>query len=322
MHDCRRFGRCAILLPIVYTLVSFIFLTLALSYPFILNLYTAQNVDSPAKHGKMKRNNLLFTAALSGLLVLPALESCYKNPVTGRSSLNLVDDGTINSLSAQQYSTFLTQNKPIGGNDAEMVKRVGNKLATAINQYFAGKGQSKVLAGYKWEFNLVNSKEVNAWCMPGGKVVVYSGILPVTKTEAGLAVVMGHEIAHAIAKHGAERMSQGLVQQLGGVAVAVAVSSKPAETQALYTSAYGVASNVGGILPFSRKHESEADEMGLIFMAMAGYDPNEAVSFWQRMAAQGGAKPPEMLSTHPSDQTRINSIKSQIPKAMQYYKKP
>lgn len=269
----------------------------------------------------MKRSPLLHTAILASMLALPLLEGCYKNPVTGRSSLNLVDDGTINSLSAQQYTSFLAQNKPVGGKDAEMVSRVGNKLAAAINAYFASKGQSKVLAGYKWEFNLVNSKEANAWCMPGGKVVVYSGILPVTQTEAGLAVVMGHEIAHAVAKHGAERMSQGLVQQLGGVAVAVAVSNKPAETQALYNSAYGVASNVGGILPFSRKHESEADEMGLIFMAMAGYDPNEAVSFWQRMGAQGGKKPPELLSTHPSDQTRINNLRGLIPKAMQYYKK-
>ena len=269
----------------------------------------------------MKRKAILSITVLSGLLAITGLESCYKNPVTGRSSLNLVDDGTINSLSTQQYTTFLSQNKPVAGTDAEMVKRVGNKLAAAINTYFSSKGQANVLAGYKWEFNLVNSKEVNAWCMPGGKVVVYSGILPVTRNEAGLAVVMGHEIAHAIAKHGNERMSQGLVQQLGGVAVSVAVANKPAETRALYSSAYGVASNVGGILPFSRKHESEADEMGLIFMAMAGYDPNEAVGFWQRMASQGGSKPPEILSTHPSAQPRINNIRSQIPKAMQYYKK-
>lgn len=269
----------------------------------------------------MKRKTIMPLIALAGILAVPGLEGCYKNPVTGRSSLNLVDDGTINSLSNQQYTTFLSQNKPVGGTDAEVVKRVGNKLAAAINTYFSSKGQANALAGYKWEFNLVNSKEVNAWCMPGGKVVVYSGILPVTRTEAGLAVVMGHEIAHAIAKHGNERMSQGLVQQLGGVAVSVAVANKPAETRALYNSAYGVASNVGAILPFSRKHESEADEMGLIFMAMAGYDPNEAVSFWQRMAAQGGSKPPELLSTHPSDQTRISNIRSQIPKAMQYYKK-
>lgn len=270
----------------------------------------------------MKRKAIVYIAAFLSFQMAAGLSGCYKNPVTGRSSLNLVDDGTINSLSAQQYTTFLSQNRPVNGTqDAEMVRRVGNRLSAAINSYFAAKGQQNVLAGYKWEFNLVTSPEINAWCMPGGKVVVYSGILPVTRTEAGLAVVMGHEIAHAIAKHGNERMSQGLVQQLGGVAVSVAVASKPAETQALYNSAYGVVSNVGGILPFSRKHESEADEMGLIFMAMAGYDPNEAVSFWQRMSAQGGSKPPEILSTHPSDQTRINTIRNLIPKAMQYYKK-
>lgn len=251
-----------------------------------------------------------------------ALSACYRNPVTGRSSLNLVDEGTLSNMSQQQYASFIATNKPVNGTgDATQVKRVGDKLAAAINRYFASKGQSDVLKGYKWEFNLVNSKEANAWCMPGGKVVVYSGILPVTKTEAGLAVVMGHEIAHAIARHGNERMSQGLVQQAGGAALSVALANKPAETQALFNNAYGVTSNVVGILPFSRKHESEADEMGLIFMAMAGYDPNEAVAFWQRMAALGGSKPPELLSTHPGDQTRINNIKSLVPKAMQYYTK-
>jgi predicted Zn-dependent protease len=270
----------------------------------------------------MNRKTFFLLHTVLSLLLIITMEGCFKNPVTGRSSLNLVDDGTINSLSTQQYATFLAQNKPVNGTgDAEMVKRVGNKLAAAINTYFAGKGQSSLLSGYKWEFNLVNSPEANAWCMPGGKVVVYSGIMAVTKSEAGLAVVMGHEIAHAIAKHGNERMSQGLVQQLGGVALSAALSSKPAETRALYNSAYGVASNVAVILPYSRKHESEADEMGLIFMAMAGYDPNEAVSFWQRMASLGGSKPPELLSTHPSDQTRISNLRNMVPKAMQYYKK-
>lgn len=251
-----------------------------------------------------------------------AFSACYRNPVTGRSSLNLVDEGTLSNLSFQQYSSFLAQNKPVNGTgDATQVKRVGDKLAAAISKYFADKGQSDVLKGYKWEFNLVNAKEANAWCMPGGKVVVYSGILPVTKTEAGLAVVMGHEIAHAIARHGNERMSQGLVQQAGGAALSVALASKPTQTQNLFNTAYGVGSNLAVALPFSRKHESEADEMGLIFMAMAGYDPNEAVAFWQRMAALGGSKPPELLSTHPSDQTRINQIKSLVPKAMKYYTK-
>ncbi|PSK92586.1 M48 family metallopeptidase [Taibaiella chishuiensis] len=268
----------------------------------------------------MKSLSLLRTLALAAVAL--SAPACYRNPVTGRSSLNLVDEGTLNNMSQQQYTSFMATNKPVNGTgDATQVKRVGEKLAAAINRYFASKGQSSVLNGYKWEFNLVNSKEANAWCMPGGKVVVYSGILPVTKTEAGLAVVMGHEIAHAIARHGNERMSQGLVQQAGGAALSVALANKPAETQQLFNTAYGVTSNVVGILPYSRKHESEADEMGLIFMAMAGYDPNEAVAFWQRMAALGGSKPPELLSTHPGDQTRIDQIKKLIPKAMQYYTK-
>ncbi len=268
----------------------------------------------------MKSLSLLRALVLA--TVVFAAPACYRNPVTGRSSLNLVDEGTLNNMSQQQYASFMASNKAVNGTgDATQVKRVGEKLAAAINRYFASKGQSNVLNGYKWEFNLVNSKEANAWCMPGGKVVVYSGILPVTKTEAGLAVVMGHEIAHAIARHGNERMSQGLVQQAGGAALSVALANKPAETQQLFNTAYGVTSNVVGILLYSRKHESEADEMGLIFMAMAGYDPNEAVAFWQRMAALGGSKPPELLSTHPGDQTRIDQIKKLVPKAMQYYTK-
>lgn len=258
----------------------------------------------------------------AGALILALFTgSCYKNPVTGRSSVNIVDEGTLSSLSNQQYTSFLSENKVIKGSaEAATVKKVGDKLAAAINQYFASKNQASVLKGYKWEFNLVNSKEINAWCMPGGKVVVYSGILPVTRSEAGLAVVMGHEIAHAIARHGNERMSQGLLQQAGGAALSVALASKPAQTQQLFNTAYGVSTNVALMLPFSRKHESEADEMGLIFMAMAGYDPNEAVSFWQRMSAAGGSKPPELLSTHPSDATRIADLKKLVPKAMQYYK--
>lgn len=202
-----------------------------------------------------------------------------------------------------------------------MVKRVGNKLAAAIQQYFASKGQSAALSGYKWEFNYVNNKEANAWCMPGGKVVVYSGIMPYAKDEAGLAVVMGHEIAHAVAKHGNERMSQGLLQQAGGAALSVALSQKPALTQQLFNTAYGVTTTVGGMLPFSRLQESEADRMGLIFMAMAGYDPNTAVAFWQRMKADGGSKPPELLSTHPSDSKRISDLQKELPEAMKYYHK-
>lgn len=271
----------------------------------------------------MKKTIHMLTWCLASIGAFQTLSGCYKNPVTGRSSLHLIDNGTINNLSLQQYQSFLSQSKPVKGTpEAAMVQKVGNRLALAIKDYFHAKGQDAVLKGYNWEFNLVNAPEANAWCMPGGKVAVYTGILPFTKNEAGLAVVMGHEIAHAIAEHGNERMSQGLVQQLGGIALSTALSNKPDETRAIYNNAYGVATQVGGILPFSRKHESEADAMGLVFMAMAGYDPHEAMSFWERMAtAQKGNKPPELLSTHPSDQNRIAQIRSEIPKAMQYFKK-
>ncbi|RYE24920.1 MAG: M48 family peptidase [Sphingobacteriales bacterium] len=262
---------------------------------------------------------LLF--AFTSLALVTTLYSCYKNPVTGRSSLNLVDEGTMSQMASQEYTSFLSTNAPVkGSRDAEMVQRIGTRMAAAVQTYLTQKGQQNLIAGYQWQFNLVNKNEANAWCMPGGKVVVYSGILPLTQNEAGLAVVMGHEIAHAIARHGNERMSQQLAVQAGGQALSAALSSKPALTQNIFNSAYGVGSNLG-ILKYSREHESEADQMGLIFMALAGYNPNEAISFWQRMATQsGGQKPPEFLSTHPSDATRINQIKKWIPDAMKYYK--
>lgn len=248
--------------------------------------------------------------------------SCSRAPLTGRRQFNLVPDSQMLSMSTDEYRTFLSKNKPItSGKDADMVKTVGNKIAAAVNSYLSKNKKTKDMAkDFKWEFNLVDSKEVNAWCMPGGKVAVYTGLLPVAQSEAGLAVVMGHEIAHAVAKHGSERMTQGLLQQFGGTALSFALQNKPAETQNLFMNAYGVGTNVGLLLPFSRKQESEADELGLIFMAMAGYDPNEAVAFWQRMdkSSKGGA-PPQILSTHPSHSTRIADIKKLIPKAMKYY---
>jgi predicted Zn-dependent protease len=200
-----------------------------------------------------------------------------------------------------------------------MIDRVGARIANAITRYYTNKGQSAVLEGYKWEFNTVESKEVNAWCMPGGKVVVYTGLLAVTQNETALAIVIGHEIAHAVAKHGSERMSQGLIQQLGGVALEVAVSQKPQQTKDLFMQTYGIGSQVGAMLPWSRQQETEADQYGLIFAAMAGYDPQEAIPFWQRMSAVGGAKPPEFLSTHPSDATRMKKLQQFMPEAMKYY---
>lgn len=227
------------------------------------------------------------------------------------------------SMAVQQYATFLSQNPPIaaGNKDAEMVQRVGSRLAAAVQTFLSQKGQSNLISGYKWEFNLVNDNQANAWCMPGGKVVVYTGIMPLVQNENGLATVLGHEIAHAIARHGNERMSQELAAQLGGEALSVAMSKQPGQTRDIFNAVYGVGSQVG-MLTYSRTHESEADHMGLIFMALAGYNPQEAIGFWQRMAAQSqsGQKPPEILSTHPSDATRIKNIQKWLPEAMKYYK--
>lgn len=248
---------------------------------------------------------------------------CATVPITGRSQLSLIPASEINAMSFAQYGEFLQQNKLSSNkSDVDMVKRVGVNIQHAVETYFAQKNLSKELEGYAWEFNVVESPEVNAWCMPGGKVVVYTGILPITQDETGLAVVMGHEIAHAIAQHGGERMSHALIQQLGGVALSVALKNEPETTQSIFMTAYGVGTTVGVILPFDRSHESEADHLGLIFMAMAGYNPNAAVDFWTRMAANsGGGAPPEWLSTHPSNETRIADIKKLLPEAMQYYKK-
>lgn len=246
--------------------------------------------------------------------------SCFKNPVTGRSSVNLVSESEVRTMATQEYTSYLSSNRPVQGTkDAETVRRVGEKMKVAVEKYLVSIGKQDLIAGYQWEFNLVNDNTANAWCMPGGKVVFHSGIMPLCANEDGVAVVMGHEIAHAVARHGNERMSQGLAAEFGGTVLSVALSEKPAATRQLFNTAYGVSSQLGQ-LAYSRTHESEADQMGLIFMAMAGYNPNEAVSFWQRMAAAGGAKPPELLSTHPSDQRRINDIKGKLPEAMKYYK--
>lgn len=257
------------------------------------------------------------------VFTLLLLASCTTVPITGRSQLNLIPGSSMLSMSLQQYDTFLKEHKVSTNKEqTDMVKRVGARIQNAVERYFTAKGMASRLADYKWEFNLVEDKEVNAWCMPGGKVVVYTGILPVAQGDTGLAVVMGHEIAHAIAEHGNERMSQGLLAQFGGAALSEALSTKPAATQQLWMSVYGVGAQYGAIMPYGRMQESEADHLGLIFMAMAGYDPNEAITFWQRMAAQkGGQSPPEFLSTHPSDATRIQKIKQLIPEAMSHYNK-
>jgi predicted Zn-dependent protease len=226
----------------------------------------------------------------------------------------------IAEMGQSNYATFLKENPAVSPptRQSSEVTAVGIRISKAVEKYMKDNGLSKQIEGYKWEFNVVDSKEVNAWCMPGGKVVVYTGILPLTKDDAGLAVVMGHEIAHAIADHGNERMSQELAVQAAGIGLQVYMQQKPQMTQDIFLSAFGVGSQLG-ILGYSRQHELEADKLGLVFMAMAGYDPERAVTFWQEMSKVGGSKPPELMSTHPSDERRIAQIKAFLPEANKYY---
>jgi predicted Zn-dependent protease len=263
----------------------------------------------------------LVAVCLAGLLS-GVLAGCASVPITGRSQLDLISDGDLNAMSFQEYEKFLKDHKL--SRDAEktaIVRRIGERIARVVERYFDKKGMADRLKDYRWEFNLIEDKQINAWCMPGGKVVVYTGILPVARDEDGLAVVMGHEISHAVAKHGAERMSQGMLAELGGAALDAALSTKSKQTRDLFMQAYGAGVQVGALLPYSRLHESEADRLGLVFMAMAGYDPRRAVDFWKGMKkATGGGGPPAFLSTHPADAKRIADIKKELPEAMKYYR--
>lgn len=270
---------------------------------------------------KISSLNLILLAFLV-VLSISAFYSCSSVPLTGRKQLNLIPNSEIMAMSFSQYDEFLKENKlSTNKTQTDLVKKVGNKISAAVEDYFRQNGMSSQLKGFNWEFNLVADDTPNAWCMPGGKVVFYEGILPITQTEAGIAVVMGHEIAHAVAKHGSERMTQQLATQMGGMALDIAMSNKPEQTRAIYHTAYGLTTQVGVLLPYSRTHEAEADRLGLIFMAMAGYNPNEAVSFWQRMDnLSSGANTPAFLSTHPSNKKRIANIQKQLPEALKYFK--
>ncbi|WP_461256494.1 M48 family metallopeptidase [Treponema sp. R80B11-R83G3] len=249
------------------------------------------------------------------LLCLTSLLTCVTNPLTKQKTMALVGNSELFSASFQQYNQFLSENKVVNGtSDAKMVERIGANIRRAAEKWLASEGNSSYLKDYKWEYHLVDSKQINAWCMPGGKIVVYTGILPLTQTEDGLATVMGHEVAHALLNHGQQRVSASVLQQIGAVGVAIAASGLSKESQALIMAAYGVGTTLGGTLPFSRKHESEADHYGLLLMAIAGYNPEASVPFWQRMSALGGGTP-EFLSTHPSDKTRIKQLRALIPEA-------
>jgi predicted Zn-dependent protease len=261
--------------------------------------------------------------ALILIFVIIIIYSCATVPVTGRRQLDLVSSSEINTMSATQYQGVIAKG-PLSTNvdQTDMIKRVGKRIQGAVEKYMAGKGWSSQLDGFNWEFNLIqDDKTVNAWCMPGGKVAFYTAILPICKDETGVGVVMGHEVAHAIANHGRERMSQGLIEQFGMTAVSVAMGQNPGATKQIFMQAVGAGSNLG-MLKFSRQHESEADHIGLIFMAMAGYDPNLAIGFWKRMVEMNtGQKPPQYLSDHPSDENRIKDLQGWLPEAMGYYKK-
>jgi predicted Zn-dependent protease len=258
------------------------------------------------------------------LIAMPLIVlSCTRNAITGRKQLALLNEGELQQMALKEYRTFLSGNKVVSTNvnkDAEMVSRVGQRLVNAITAYYTEKGLSNELQGYQWEYNLVDSKEVNAWCMPGGKIVVYTGLLPITQNEAALAAVMGHEITHALGKHGNERMSQSMLAQGIGMAGGILTAGNE-KVNGIFNNVYGPGAQLGVLLPNSRKQELEADKLGLIFTAMAGYNPQEAIPLWERMAAAGGGqRPPEFLSTHPAEETRIQKLKEMMPEALKYYK--
>lgn len=258
---------------------------------------------------------------LSYLLVVLLLTSCGSVPFTGRRQLQLVSNDEVIALSLQQYQEFM-RGAPVerGTEDAKMVARVGNRIAKAVETFYKSNGYEAALSNYSWEFNLVADKSVNAFAMPGGKVVVYSGLLPVTQTEEALAVVIGHEIAHVIAQHSNERISQQVALQYGG-AIAGGLLGNSEIAQQIGGTVFGLGAQYGVMMPYARKQELESDEIGVIIMAIAGYDPRVAIPFWQRMAqASSGSQVPEVLSTHPADTRRIERLNAIMPSALQYYK--
>ncbi len=260
----------------------------------------------------MNKRSKFFLGLISILII-----ACATNPMTGKKVLNFVPNSQLFPSSFQQYDEFLKTNKVIvGTQDAKNIEIVGKRIAAAAAKFLNASGNGAILNDYQWEYKLVEDKSLNAWCMPGGKIVFYSGILPVCKNLDGIAVVMGHEVAHALADHGAQRMSAGQLQQIGGAGIAIATGGKSESTQALWMQAYGLGSQFGAMLPFSRSHESEADIIGLKLMAIAGYNPEESVPFWERMGQNSsGEAPPEFMSTHPSHDTRINNLRNAIPEA-------
>ena len=264
----------------------------------------------------MKKN--LVIAIVASLL----LTACGSVPITGRKQLNLVNDSEVLQSSLTQYASFMkTATVSTQKTQSAQVTRVGQRIAAATEAYLKANGLASEVQNFAWEFNLVKSNEVNAWCMPGGKIVVYEGIMKLVGSDDELAVVMGHEVAHAVAKHSNERMSQQVLAQYGASAVGILTSGKTYATQQLAQTVYGLGANYGVMQPFSRKHESEADQIGLILMTIAGYNPDAAVTFWQKMAKTSQSTTPEFMSSHPSHETRIKDLQSWLPGVKQKYGK-
>ena len=266
----------------------------------------------------MRLKKILLTVGVIAVIV-----SCATNPFTGKKTMAFVSNDQLFPAAFAQYSQVLSKNKVITGtSDADMITRVGQRIAVAAERWLNANGYQGYVDDYKWEYKLIESEQVNAWCMPGGKIAFYTGILPIAQNETGVASIMGHEVAHALANHGQQRMSSGILQQAGGVAVAGATGNESPEKQQMWMQAYGLGSSIGGVLPFSRGHETEADKIGLYLMAMAGYNPDEAAELWKRMKANsGGQAPPEFLSTHPSNDTRIQNLQALAPDAKAEAKK-
>jgi len=255
---------------------------------------------------------------VSLLIILLTLAGCSSVPLTGRKQVMLVSDQEVLTASLTQYNDFMKEaKKSTNKQQTDMVVRVGKRIAAATEQYLRNNGLEDEIKEFSWEFNLVDNPEMNAFCMPGGKIVVYTGLMKIVSSDDELAVVMGHEVAHAVAKHSNERMSQQMMAQYGAAILGAAVQNKSAAVQQVASTVYGVGAQYGVVLPFSRKHESEADYMGMVFMAMAGYNPEVAVGFWEKMSA-GGASVPEFLSTHPSGEHRISDIKKSLPEIEKY----
>lgn len=267
-------------------------------------------------------NNKSLTICLLALIILCI--SCSTNPLSGKKQLTFLPEAELQAMSVSQYTAFINSHKviPASSRDGAMVKRVGDRITAAVNRFYVNKGMGGTLDTYQWAYQLVEDQAVNAWCLPGGKIVVYTGILPITQNEDALAVVMGHEVSHALLQHGNQRMSKSMITELGGLTLSMALANKPALTQNIFLNAFGVGAELGIMLPFSRKHELEADRFGLIWAAMAGYDPEAAIGFWTRMSnVKNGAAQPVFLSTHPSDETRIAEIRKFLIEAKSYAEK-